>query len=994
MTTKLHFAFSLMVFLFGYSSFSQSNGWSESTLTSENERLAISKFHLKNDEVSIFDLNANAFRQGLVSAPLRGQGISSNTVIDVPGDNGNLESFLIYEAPVFSPSLSLKFPQIKSYVGFGVTNQGAKLRMSVSPQGVQTMITYMDKEANFLMPVSHGSSKYVLYKKSSKNDFVDEFVCSTIDEMVEANKLTQQNNQFDANDQTLRSYRLAMSVTGEYTVYHGGTVEGALAAINASITRVNEVYETDMAITFLVVDAPELIYTNPFNDPYSPASGMGSWNGQLQNTLTNTIGEAAYDIGHLFGATGGGGNAGCIGCVCEDGSKGSGITSPADGIPEGDNFDIDYVAHELGHQMGANHTFAFSTEGTGVNSEPGSGSTIMAYAGIVSGQNLQMHSDAYFHYHSINQIMNNIATAPNNCAVTTTITNNPPLANAGNDYHIPRGTAYVLKGEGTDPDGGDVLSFCWEQTDSGQVIASNFGPSLFAGTTTRSLMPTDSPDRYIPKFSRVLDGELTETFPGLNGDWETVVNVARDLNWALTVRDRDASAVGLNGQSSFDLMTITVEDVAPFTVGTPPTWEPNSTQTVTWNVGSTTNASINCQTVNILLSLDGGATFTEVASNVANDGSEEISVPDVIVDNDARLLVEAADNIFYAVSESFSISNEPDFGISLVNSPALGCSEDEVTLDLYYQVTNGFNETTTLSASGNPAGTTLTISPETLTTDGAFTVGLTGLSSLDSGTYTITITGTSASLTKEIEIDLILTNGVCTSVANMDWDTSVTNLTFNTIDNSSGKPSGYSDYTDIGTEVNRDEAYDLSVRVNTDGNYALGTMVWIDWNQNCVFEASEEYNMGVAQNVSDGETSESPLSVIVPSDAVLGTTTLRVVTQYAQFPLACDSDHDAEVEDYSVTVLPSLSVGEFDLNSFSVFPNPNNGSFTVQFNGVMGDINIDVYDIRGRKVYNDLVNGNNSDFSTTIDLGSVQSGMYLLNISTGNQNVTKKIIVN
>src|SRR5690606_25245215 len=190
------------------------------------------------------------------------------------------------------------------------------------------------------------------------------------------------------------------------TQFHGGTVASALAAINATITRVNEVFETDMAVTFVVIDAPQIIFTNALTDPYS--NNLGQWNAQLQNTLNNTVGNAAYDIGHMFGASGGGGSAGCIGCVCVDNQKGSGKTSPADGIPQGDNFDIDYVAHEIGHQMGANHTFAFSTEGTGVNAEPGSGSTVMGYAGITGPDDVQQHSDPYFHYYSIKQILDNL----------------------------------------------------------------------------------------------------------------------------------------------------------------------------------------------------------------------------------------------------------------------------------------------------------------------------------------------------------------------------------------------------------------------------------------------------------------------------------------------------------------------------------------------------------------------------------------------------------
>jgi hypothetical protein len=221
----------------------------------------------------------------------------------------------------------------------------------------------------------------------------------------------------NADDAKLRTFRLALSCTGEYTTYFGGTKANALAAMNNTMTRVNGVFEKDFAARMvLIANNDAVIYTNASTDPYSAASGMSNWNSQLQSTLTSVIGEANYDIGHLFGASGGGGNAGCIGCICTNGSKGSGYTSPADAIPSGDNFDIDYVAHEMGHQFGGNHTFSMNNEGTGANMEPGSGSTIMGYAGITS-QDVQPHSDAFFHAISIQQITNNIKAKT--CSVNT-----------------------------------------------------------------------------------------------------------------------------------------------------------------------------------------------------------------------------------------------------------------------------------------------------------------------------------------------------------------------------------------------------------------------------------------------------------------------------------------------------------------------------------------------------------------------------------------------
>jgi hypothetical protein len=161
--------------------------------------------------------------------------------------------------------------------------------------------------------------------------------------------------------------RLAQSCNGEYSNYFGAfssaDVALVLAAFNATLTRCNGVYEKDLALHLnLIANTTAVIYYNPSTDPYTTLS---SWNNQLQSALNANIGDANYDIGHMFGASGGGGNAGCIGCVCVNGSKGKGITSPADGVPEGDNFDIDYVVHEVGHQLGANHTFSMSSEGTG-----------------------------------------------------------------------------------------------------------------------------------------------------------------------------------------------------------------------------------------------------------------------------------------------------------------------------------------------------------------------------------------------------------------------------------------------------------------------------------------------------------------------------------------------------------------------------------------------------------------------------------------------------
>ncbi|RZJ24844.1 MAG: secretion protein, partial [Flavobacterium sp.] len=370
----------------------------------------------------------------------------------------------------------------------------------------------------------------------------------------------------------------------------------------------------------------------------------------LQTTLTNNIGSANYDIGHLFGATGGGGNAGCIGCICTNPTtsvplgKGSGFTSPADGIPSGDNFDIDYVAHEMGHQFGANHTFTHSNEGTGVQMEPGSGSTIMGYAGITS-LDVQPHSDAYFHAVSIQQVTNNIKAKT--CSVNTATGNAIPTASAGTDYTIPKSTPFMLTGSGTDANG-DILTYCWEQFDS-QTNATAPNATKTSGVNYRSYNPTTSPVRYFPKMSSVLTGATTTA--GSELTVEALSSVARTQNFRLTVRDNRANGSGNNS----DDMVVTVNATAgPFTVTSPNTavsYAGGSSQTVTWAVAGTTANGVNCANVDILISTDNGNSWNTLLAATPNDGTEAVTIPNT-PGTQNRIMVKGTNHIFFDVSNA------------------------------------------------------------------------------------------------------------------------------------------------------------------------------------------------------------------------------------------------------------------------------------------------------------------------------------------------------
>jgi chitodextrinase len=632
-------------------SFAQGNLWK--SIVKNNKVALESKMQLP--EKNLFELNLKGLKSVLANAPSRSaQAGKSNVIISLPNDEGKLEKFSVYENLVMDQALAAKYPEIKSYFAIGIDNPTSKSYFSYSPLGFKAMTFYADKSAVFIEPVSKDLTTYSVYKKSDKKANLTPFECTVIDEV--SPQIDPTMLRPNADDALLRTFRLAMSCTGEYTAYFGGTKALALAAINNSITRCNGVFEMDFGARLIIIANTDLvIYTSASTDPYSAAASMSQWNAQLQSTLTSVIGEANYDIGHLFGATGGGGNAGCIGCICVNGSKGSGYTSPADGVPSGDNFDIDYVAHELGHQMGGNHTFTTGNEGTGVHMEPGSGSTIMGYAGITS-LDVQPHSDAYFHAISIQQVTNNIKAKT--CSVNIATGNSVPTASAGLDYTVPKSTPFMLTGVGTDANG-DALTYHWEQMDS-QTTTAVPSATKTTGVNFRSYNPSNSPTRYFPRIQSVLTGATTTA--GTELTVEALPSVARTLNFRMTVRDNRAGGPANNS----DDMIVTVNATAgPFTVNAPNTavtYAGNSSQTITWAVAGTTANGVNCANVDILLSTDGGLTYpTTILAATPNDGTQVVTIPN-LAGTTNRIMIKGTNHIFFDVSNAnFTITNStPD----------------------------------------------------------------------------------------------------------------------------------------------------------------------------------------------------------------------------------------------------------------------------------------------------------------------------------------------
>jgi hypothetical protein len=617
--------------------------WSQDRVLWQKQRINVNAIqkqsHQTLKEYHTFSLNSNALKQSLTGVVQRNQfSVTSNTILSFPNSEGKMERFRIKEASVMHPDLQQRFPEIRSYIGQGVDDASSILRFSISPEGFNGMIISPNGNT-FIEPISKGINNYIVYNRENRIDYNYDFECEVSEQLKR--RVTSDFMMKNADDSVLRTFRLAVSATGEYTQYHGGTKAQALAAINTTMTRVNGIYEVDFNVTMiLIANTDDVIYTNTGSDPYGNTTA--NYNSQLQSTLTSVIGEANYDVGHLFANLQNNGNAGCIGCVCVNGSKGSGWTSHT--VPEGDPFDVDYVAHELGHQFGANHTWTHGgNEGTNVQMEPGSGSTIMGYAGITGATDVQVNSDPYFHAASIEQVTNYVKST--SCQVDTNTGNAVPVVNAGSNYTIPRGTPFVLEGSATDADTGDVLTYCWEQYDENNASTTYPSTTATTGVAFRSFEPTTDNHRYFPRLETIKTGVTS-------WQWEVVPNVARTLNFRLTVRDNVAGG----GTNNSDDMVVTVNGTAgPFVVNSPNTnvtWNVGETETVTWDVAGTTGNGVNAANVDIFLSTDGGDTYPiTLAAGVANDGSHDIVVPNN-QGNQNRIMVRGSNHIFFDISDS------------------------------------------------------------------------------------------------------------------------------------------------------------------------------------------------------------------------------------------------------------------------------------------------------------------------------------------------------
>lgn len=659
----------------------------------------------------------------LANAPIATVGSDEpyGIILALPQRNGSVRHYRIVEWDFLTPDIRSQIGEQKVYRGVGVDNPTEEVYLDYSKRGLKAMIRGTDG-TTFIESMNRVSNgQYFVYSRADSVR-VGSWNCHVVDqpdyEGEFANAIKPHLVPNTRALQSLYRFQLALNTTAEYTTFHGSETLAAQACVTTMV-RVNGVYRTDLGIEMVLVYLKN--WTDANTDPFDNGNGSVML-GQNHNNLTATIGSAAFDIGHVF-STGGGGIA-SLSSVGRDTIKGNGVTGQPN--PVGDPFDIDYVAHEMGHQFGGNHTFNGTTEKCGNNTrvssrayEPGSGTTIMAYAGICGIENVQPNSDPFFHTESLREIILIRNDLTRGQEVIPTNNNIPTVTSSGN-FSIPQQTPFKLTSTATDLDA-NTLTYCWEQYNaSGNPATTHGGPtSLTSNNTVRALfrsrIPTISGTRFFPDPALILSNNDTNPF-------EFLPNVNRTMAFRCTVRDIVSPAGGI----ATDSRTVTVSG-APLIVSTPiagTSWNAGSTQTVTWTVGGSAAISAN---VNIRLSFDGGnsyfgGTSSVLLANTPNDGTQTITVPNTGTTT-GRVFVEATSGNFFDV-------NPGNITIAIAPRPLTGI----IQFQGYLPLPTGRSVTLTMLAPGT--NTILGTLGGTVTSTGAFSVDTT----LNPGTYDIRIT--------------------------------------------------------------------------------------------------------------------------------------------------------------------------------------------------------------------------------------------------------------
>lgn len=740
----------LLVFSLFFHCDAQVNNWFASSgdqyaSLSADEKLAdVEKYHA-------IQLDFNSLRSELQNVPhehatdMR----RSNFVFQFPMADGSIRNFQLVEYAIAQKGLSRKFPWMKAYRGTDL-DYGSTIRFNMTKSQFYGVIQENGK-TYYIDPIAlHDVKNYIVYNIANAKNHHGEFQCDAHD-MAE-NIISTNEEQLDSPTEniaqvrsrgealTLRTYRLAVSTTSGFTNYYGGTVAGAMEGVTIIVNRINSVLEREVAIRLILIDNnDELIVTDPNADPFEDGN-LGQMINQNQATIDGIIGSQNYDIGHVFGSAFLQGLA-QLGAVCgQSKARGGSVFNP----PVGDPFVVSIICHEMGHQFNAAHTmYHCHNVNTPTGYEPGSGSTIMSYAGICNPYNVQGDADDYYHVNSLESIINfsrNLGGA--SCGQDIDLGNSYPTIELDypNLIRLPINTPFRLTGRATDMESPETMTYGWEQYQAGTRDFSDVSWDITQPVGNeplfRSLPPSDNPTRYFPALFRVVNN--------LSYIYEQLPTYERDLKFRFVVRD-NAPENGGSVWEEIRMRAFDNSDSGRFEVtsfNTLTTINSGDYVEVTWNVAATNQPPINTKTVDIFLSTDGGESFPIVLKeNTKNDGSTFVNIPDVEAD-EFRIMVAASNSVYFNISKSDGIIEAPTtagVGVSYADECYQICMPDVREFDISTFGVGGYDGELDFDIiSTLPAGTSVSFSSPTIMSGETTTLIFDAISGTETGSFDLT----------------------------------------------------------------------------------------------------------------------------------------------------------------------------------------------------------------------------------------------------------------
>jgi subtilisin-like proprotein convertase family protein len=940
------------------------------------------KVFIKPEKQQFVNYNIDALRNLLRGAPQESRYNDGmpGAKLNLPSPDGRMIEFDIYESKIMDEPDYSSFPNIRTYIAVNSKNKVEHGRIDVTEQGFHAMI-FTDGDTYFIEPASLNNQKTLIsyYKRDNKEK--GDFSCGTQSLGINEEVLEERTPLSCNSSMNLVSYRTAVACTFEYGAFHGGTVALALSAIVTTVNRVSGVYEKDLGVRLILIGNNSLIlytagngYTSS-NDPYTNGNGSAMLS-QNKTNLNAVILTANYDIGHVV-STGGGGVA-SLSCVCTT-NKAQGVTGS--GTPIGDVFDIDYVAHEMGHQFGGNHTFNGSTgscSGGNRNGstayEPGSGSTIQAYAGICSPQDIQPHSDAYFTNISLLEMLTHVNTTTS-CRTNVSGTNNttPQITSYTSGKSIPANTPFFMDATATDPNG-DVITYCWEENDlgsAGDIDAASTTKPIF-----RTFNPTTSGRRYFPRTQDVLNNLVTYG--------EVLPSVARTLSFIVTARDNHATGGGICRQTT----SITVVANTGFAVTAPNTavtWASPSMHDITWNVNGTTSAPISCPNVDIQVSFDNGLSFFTIANNTPNDGTFSWNIPSGINSNQVRIRIVCSNNVFYDVNNvPFTIGNPDQKCFTYTNNSPVSIPANLPGIYSSSIFTSGFG-------------------PNEIVTD----VNITNINATHTAIGDLQI-----NLTSALGASNILVYDKCSSSDDM-------NIGFDDEASSSTVPCPPTG----GGSIKPQEFLNIHKGLPANGQWTLSLNDWYSgnggtlnsWSLEICVSQKTVLPLTLLSFTAEKSGENSLLKWTTTNEDEVRMFQIEKLENGSYRPIGnVNTANNSSKQSYSYidkspyTGINYYRIKTIDLNgSFvyseiatlnfsnridaSVYPNPASTELHVKTNSEKAVIkNIQIFDLTGKEYFIKANKGNGTEVS--LDISSLKNGVYVLQLNTGEDNQLYKFI--